>query len=286
MTSAPALRQELAAFLRSRRERLRPEDVGLPASGRRRTAGLRREEVAQLAGIGVTWYTWLEQGRDVRPSTNVAAALADALNLSQAERAHLHALLHRDEAAEPVVTAAPLQMLCNEIRSPAYVRDSAGDLLGWNAAAARFFGDFGPIWNGSPNLLIYMFLNDGARWTLKDWPDVAARAVAQFRRVNGGCAPGTRAAAVADHLKASSSEFRTMWNTFVVTDFYVGQRTLRDRSGNEITFSYATLASPNVPSPWITIYVPVSAEAQTTSEATAADPHAGKPPQGTSRKRR
>src|SRR6266542_6076359 len=86
--SSPAAgrRTELAAFLRSRRERIRPDEVGLPPGGRRRTPGLRREEVAHLAGVGVTWYTWLEQGRDVRPSSEVLGALADALRLDRAER--------------------------------------------------------------------------------------------------------------------------------------------------------------------------------------------------------
>ena len=154
--------------------------------------------------------------------------------------------------------AAPLETLCNHMSSPAYVRDSTGDLLTWNGAARDYFGDFGPAWNGSANLLIYMFLNEQARWTFKDWPDVASRSVAQFRRVNGSCEPGTHAASVVEHLTANSAEFRTMWDTFVVTHPYIGERILRDRSGKEGLFSYATLASPHAPSPWITVYIPIS----------------------------
>ena len=252
--------QELAAFLRTRRERLRPKDVGLPVQGNRRTAGLRREEVAQLAGIGVTWYTWLEQGRPVRASVAVAYALAKALRLSDLEQAHLVSLITGDDARPVVMEAAPLAALCSHIPSPAYVRDSAGDLRSWNAAAAAFFGDFGPVWNGSANLLIYMFLNEQARWTFKDWPDVAARSVAQFRRVNGSAEVGTRAADIRDRLMGDSADFRAMWDAFLVTHPYIGQRILRDRAGREVLFSYATLTSPHAPEPWITVYVPIGAE--------------------------
>ena len=149
MTNETSRRHELAAFLRSRRERLRPEDVGLAVRGRRRTAGLRREEVAQRAGIGVTWYTWLEQGRDVRPSATVATALAEALQLSELEQVHLLSLINRDDAAPVQLPAAPLETLCSHIASPAYVRDSAGDLLTWNDAAREFFGNFGPTWSAA-----------------------------------------------------------------------------------------------------------------------------------------
>ena len=96
-TAADVRRHELAAFLRSRRERITPEQVGLPLSGRRRTPGLRREEVAQLAGVGVTWYTWLEQGRDINASEQVLAAIAATLLLDPYERAHLYTLAGQPE---------------------------------------------------------------------------------------------------------------------------------------------------------------------------------------------
>ena len=107
-------RQELARFLRSRRERITPEQVGLPIVGRRRTPGLRREEVAQLAGVGVTWYTWLEQGRDVRPSFKVLDALAATLRLAEEEQRELFALA--EEVAEgPAIRPAPRR---NTARGP------------------------------------------------------------------------------------------------------------------------------------------------------------------------
>ena len=257
MMKESSARQELAVFLRTRRERIRPQDVGLPVRGKRRTTGLRREEVAQLAGIGVTWYTWLEQGRDVRPSAAVVAALSEALRLSEAEQAHLVGLIRRHEAATVRMPSGPLKALCSYIPSPAYVRDGTGDLLTWNESARAFFSDFGPKLKGNANLLIYMFLNEQSRWTFKDWADVASRSVAQFRRVNGASTDGTRAALIVGHLKDNSPEFCEMWDTFQVTHPYIGQRILRDRSGKESVFSYATLTSPHAPSPWITMYIPI-----------------------------
>jgi len=118
-------RQELARFLRSRRERITPEQVGLPIVGRRRTPGLRREEVAQLAGVGVTWYTWLEQGRPINASTDVLEALARALRLDEAERRHLLTLASRTGTAhEPIISDAPdalVRLITAMEPSPAYV---------------------------------------------------------------------------------------------------------------------------------------------------------------------
>lgn len=265
MTHGLPLREELAAFLRSRRERLRPADVGLPVRGKRRAIGLRREEVAQLAGIGVTWYTWLEQGRDVRPSPSVAAALADALRLTPTERLHLHTLIHRDEISSPPAPAVPLDLLAKQITSPAYVRESSGDMIAWNAPAEQFFGNFTPEFEGRPNYLIYLFLNENARRVFKNWRDVSERSVAQFRRLNGGSPADSRASRVVNHLMQASPEFKEIWDHFIVTDFFVGIRVLRDWEGRDVFFHYATLASPYAASPWLTVYLPTS---EPTSTAT------------------
>src|SRR5437588_5494648 len=143
-------RGELAAFLRSRRERIKPEDVGLPPGGRRRTPGLRREEVAQLAGVGATWYTWLEQGRDVRASFDVLEAISRALGLTPAERTHL-IRLGRGEEAPPCkppperVSPTVRRLIENLGPSPAYVIGRRWDYLAWNRAACAVFGDFSSV---------------------------------------------------------------------------------------------------------------------------------------------
>jgi len=141
---ASARRTELAAFLRSRRERIAPEDVGLPPGPRRRTAGLRREELAQLAGVGVTWYTWLEQGRKINASVQVLEAVARTLRLDAAERAHLFRLADVPGTATPAgCDDCPLppevQQILDSIPLPAAVLSERFDLLAWNKVYASLF---------------------------------------------------------------------------------------------------------------------------------------------------
>src|SRR4051794_17753537 len=138
-------RTELGEFLRARREALQPGDVGLPVGGRRRTPGLRREEIALLAGVSVTWYTWLEQGRRINASRDVLLALARALRLDEAGRAHLLALANADgKASDPVdrVIEAPdaiNRLIMSMEPAPAYVLGPRWELVSWNAAEERLY---------------------------------------------------------------------------------------------------------------------------------------------------
>src|SRR3984957_7712193 len=143
-TATAARRTELAAFLRARTERISPEDVGLPPGARRRTAGLRREELAQLAGVGVTWYTWLEQGRPINASVQVLDAIARTLRLDTTERAHLFRLADvPGTAAGPGCDDCPLpdeiQQILDALPIPACVVTERFDLLAWNAVYAAIF---------------------------------------------------------------------------------------------------------------------------------------------------
>src|SRR6201987_3308502 len=148
--TAERRRTELADFLKRRRAAIKPEDVGLPNGSRRRTPGLRREEVAQLAGVGTTWYTWLERGRDGRASLEVLEALARALKLTAAERIHL-ILLGRGEEAPPL--AAPAEKVSPTVRrlidglapNPAFLLGRRWDYLAWNRATTALFGDFSKL---------------------------------------------------------------------------------------------------------------------------------------------
>src|SRR3954453_17313190 len=137
-------RTELADFLRSRRERVMPEGVGLPAGGRRRTPGLRREEVALLAGVGVTWYTWLEQGRRINASEQVIESIARSLKLNVAERDHLFRLAEITPAGKPSSRCLPseVQDILDALDPlPANATNSRFDLLAWNVAYAALFPD-------------------------------------------------------------------------------------------------------------------------------------------------
>src|SRR5689334_4829157 len=144
-SDAQQRRRELAAFLRSRRERLTPAEVGLPAGGRRRTPGLRREEVASLAGVGMSWYTWLEQGRDINASEQVLESIARTLLLDPHERAHLFTLAGvavPGQAADSQVVSAEIRAVLDQLHPfPAFVTNGRYDLLAYNRAYTVLIGD-------------------------------------------------------------------------------------------------------------------------------------------------
>jgi MmyB-like transcription regulator ligand binding domain/Helix-turn-helix domain len=208
-------RRELADFLRSRRERITPEQVGLPPGRRRRTPGLRREEVAQLSAVGVTWYTWLEQARDIQVSAQVLDAVAGALLLDPTERAHLFVLAgvpDPDPGKEcPFVTPSLLAVMEQLEPLPACVTNSRYDILAFNRTFRHLVGDLGDLPAGDRNLLWLMFTHPAWRAALVDRDEVARRCTAQLR------------AAMAEHvaepvwelhvkrLQQASAEFRELW---------------------------------------------------------------------------
>src|SRR5438552_13290191 len=181
-----ARRREAGVFLRSRRERLTPAEVGFPNGFRRRTPGLRREEVALLAGVGTTWYTWLEQGRDVRASFDVLEALGRALRLSPAERAHLM-LLGRGEEPPPSkygtegVSASLRRLIENLGTNPAYVLGRRWDYLAWNSAACILLGDLDAIPRAERNHVWLHFMDPARREMFGDWERASRLMVAKFR---------------------------------------------------------------------------------------------------------
>ena len=166
-------RRELADFLGSRRRQLAPAAVGLPAGTNRRTPGLRREEVALLAGVSHTWYTWLEQGRDIRPSRQVIDALARTLQLSAAEREYVLRLSGNDPVAAveaPDAMPEHLQGLMDALgSSPAYAITSSWSIVGWNRAYERLYPGVADLAPGDRNLLWVVFTDPAVRELLGDW---------------------------------------------------------------------------------------------------------------------
>ncbi|WP_316521300.1 helix-turn-helix transcriptional regulator [Kitasatospora brasiliensis] len=214
-TPDDARRHELAAFLRSRRERLAPEQVGLPMTGRRRTPGLRREEVAQLAAVGVTWYTWLEQGRDIQVSTQVLDAVARALLLDPSERAHLFTLAGTDDPAPvrdcPSVTPSVRMLLERLAPFPALVLNSRYDVLAYNAQYTGFVGDLDRLAPEDRNLMWMAFTPSHFREVLIDYRTERLGIVARFRAAMADhSSDPTRKALVARLLRASP-EFAELW---------------------------------------------------------------------------
>src|SRR5688572_4256881 len=178
-------RDELGQFLRTRRASIGPEAVGLPSAGRRRTPGLRREEVALLAGVSVSWYTWLEQGRPIRASRDVLLAIARTLQLTPTEHAHLLALADRvGHIAPPESDRAPDQLvrLIDAMSpSPAYVLGPRWEFLAWNRAQSLLFPEIARLEAPDRNLLWVVFATQRARSLIVDWPTESQRMLTQFR---------------------------------------------------------------------------------------------------------
>ena len=237
--------QNLGDFIRTHRERITPDRVGLPAGGRRRTPGLRREELAQLCEVSPTWLTWLEQGRDVAPSGKLLARLADVLHLSTAERAYLFSLAerldpHADDTHEEV---QPLQAMVDAVNAPAYVLDRQWDALAWNAAALALFGgwlDVPADAPARPNLLRFMFRSAAARGLIIDWNERASRLVAEFRADIGKHAGLPAVAGLVAELAQGSAEFQARWSLQDVVGRDGGLRRFQHPAMGELAFTQVT----------------------------------------------
>lgn len=208
-------RRELAAFLRSRRERITPDQVGLPLTGRRRTPGLRREEVAQLAGIGVTWYTWLEQGRDIRASGSVLDAIAKTLRLDPHESAHLFTLAGIPARPRPsdrdAIPPGAHALLARLEPCPVVVQNARTDILAHNRAYDWLLGGVAELPFEERNLLLQCFIERRWRSRMPDWERNRARSVAQFRSAMAEhvAEPGWKS--LLKRLRAESAEFEALW---------------------------------------------------------------------------
>ncbi|MFI9008314.1 helix-turn-helix domain-containing protein [Actinosynnema sp. NPDC053489] len=236
---------ELGEFLRSRRGRVRPGDVGLPAGiGRRQTPGLRREELAALAGVSVDYYTRLEQGRDTNPGPEVLRALAAALRLGADERAHLHALARRAAGPPPWGAGAPrpgLLHLLEAVRpTPAYVLDQVSTLLAVNPEGARLM----PGLVEAGNLVRYVFTDPRAREVFVVWEDMARDCVAHLRTVAAADPPPALADLVAE-LSAADGGFAPLWRHYDVRGKTGSRRAFRDPAGATVTLTSEVLTAPD-----------------------------------------
>ncbi len=245
-------RAELSEFLRSRRARLQPQDVGLTGFGRhRRVPGLRREELAQLAGVSVAYYTRLEQGNGRNVSSEVLDAIARALRLTDAEHAHLTRLakpktVKKRRAARQQHLRPALQRLLDSIDgTPAYVVGRRSDILAWNAAAAALFGDWGELAPKDRNWARICFLDERARDFFVDWEQKASDIVS-YLRMDAGCYPNdTELSALVGELSVKSDEFRRLWATHDVREKGHGVKRMRHPLVGELTLAYETLRLPD-----------------------------------------
>jgi len=210
-------KNELSEFLTRHRKKLTPADVGLPSRGRRRTPGLRREEVAALAGVGLTWYTWFEQGRDIQVSEKFLLSVAYALKLDDAECSHLFLLAHKrppPPEAHQLVSVTPLiQQLMDDLATrPAYVLNLRWDAIAWNAAADDLFG-FSARERELRNILHMVFVDPDMRRRLPAWRHDAPKLLAQFRYDFAIAPDNPPMLALVQDLKTLSADFRHWWET-------------------------------------------------------------------------
>lgn len=235
-------RSELGDFLRSRRARLSPKAVGLPSGRRRRTAGLRREEVAELAGIGVDWYIRLEQGRSVSPSVMTIDALARALRLTKAEHGHLRALTRNADRRAFVRESVPatVRRVVESLNQPAYITGRRWDVLAWNAAADEIFA-FSRLAEQNRNILIGMFTNPATRRLFgAAWTDEAKRMVAQFRATHDLWAGDPAFEALLERLRQGSPEFASWWRAHDIRSVAAGQKLMSHPKKGSVRFEYAS----------------------------------------------
>ncbi|HEY6927260.1 MAG TPA: helix-turn-helix transcriptional regulator [Steroidobacteraceae bacterium] len=265
LTMHAAKRREFGAFLRSRRERLTPEYVGLPRGSRRRTPGLRREEVAMLAGVGTTWYTWLEQGRDVQPSAEVLTALAETLRLNRAERRHVFVLNNRafpePSVAEPEKVTAPLlRMLESLTTQPAYILGRRWDILAWNRAAAVLFCDYAKLPDDERNIMHLLFLNKHHRGLLLDWDELAPAALAMFRADSARYVGDPDFARLIDRLRRSSPEFEMWWSKHKISTHITNRKSIKHPVAGRMRFEYSSLIIAEQQEMKLVVYTPLEEE--------------------------
>jgi transcriptional regulator with XRE-family HTH domain len=240
-------RRELGDFIRAQRERVAPASVGVIAARRRRTPGLRREEVAELAGLSTTWYTWIEQGRDVSVSPTALARLARALRLGRAQRQYLFELAGKrdpDPGASDIDELPAVLTACvAAIAGPAYLLDRNWDARAWNLAAERLFAgwlDRPPRDGNGHNLLRFIFLELGARLLISDWEQRARRVVAEFRAHCGAHLddPGLRL--LIEELRGLSADFKQMWEQHGVLGREGGERIFNHPTDGFLRFEQVT----------------------------------------------
>lgn len=256
----PASENLLGAYLRDRRTRLDPAAFGF--SGRRRTPGLRREEVAQRSNISATWYTWLEQGRGGAPSADVLNRIASGLMLTEPEREHLFMLgLGRPPEVryKPVEGVTPrLQRLLDTLEaSPALVKTATWDVVAWNAAAAVVLTDWDTVPFRERNILRRMFGDSRVRSAQHDWDSVARFVVGAFRADAARAGATSEVGRLVEELCRTSPEFQALWRENDVRVHGDGVKRLRHPTLGEIELEYSAFAVDGRPDLGLLVYNPV-----------------------------
>ncbi|MEV7425731.1 helix-turn-helix transcriptional regulator [Streptomyces sp. NPDC091212] len=262
LPDSPDRRAELSAFLRTRRARLKPEDVGISSHGRhRRVPGLRREELAQLAGVSVAYYTRLEQGNGRNVSAEVLDAIARALHLTDAEHAHLTHLAKPKQQRrkyrvpkQQQVRVALRQLLDSMEGMPAYVSGARSEILAWNRMAAALFGDWGKLPPAERNWARLTFLSPDYRELFLDWDSKASDIVSYLRLYAGQNPQDPDLSALVGELSVKSEEFRRLWATHDVKEKGHGVKRMRHPLVGDLTLAYETMPLPDDHGQFLCVY--------------------------------
>lgn len=257
-------RLELADFLKTRRERLHPADVGLPTTARRRTPGLRREEIAHIAGVGVTWYTWLEQARDIGVSAHFLEQIARALRLDGEERAHLFVLAHNrpppvDSRSSFGLTPSH-QRILDTFEAPAYIATAYLDVLAWNDALNAVFGDLSDVAAADRNMLWLMFAGPAHRATIPNWAEAARAMLARFRIEYGRNQNDDRFTTLIARLCGASREFSSWWPEHHVTIKPEGPKRFTSPLVGEMELEQSTFLLEEAIGTRLVVYAPANPE--------------------------
>lgn len=267
-------RQELARFLRSRRERISPTEFGLPTGPRRRTRGLRREEVAVLAGLSPTWYTYLEQGRGIQPSREVLDSLATVLRLTEDERRYVHSLAHGTVPHGGTLDSAVdveelIQQIVGQFDAspyPVYASDHHCDVLAWNPAAGRWYDDWAAMDPADRNILRWMLSSPTARERLVDWEDVVRESVARWR---AECARHPHSPEIRRRFKEFAElnpDFLRWWEDHEVLEHRSAMRVFRHERFGVQAMRIVPLQSAELLPAGVVLHLPVGAEGQIRAE--------------------
>ncbi|MEJ8662258.1 helix-turn-helix transcriptional regulator [Streptomyces sp. MS1.AVA.4] len=261
MTTQDPSARELGEFLRARRNRVRPQDVGLEPGGRRKVAGLRREEIALLAGISTDYYQRMEQGRQVRPSDDVLDAVAAALDLDENEHQHLfnlaraarrHASARARRSPERVPDST--RHLLHAMGTPALVLSQHLDVLAWNTLAEALFGDPATLAPAERNMLTLIFRDPEARQRCPNWETSALQYVGILRAAVARDPEHPRAAAIIGEQSIHSADFRRMWARHDVRSSVHGSKQFRHPEVGEITLAWDNYPLPGDPGPFLLVY--------------------------------
>ncbi|MCC8433448.1 helix-turn-helix transcriptional regulator [Brevibacillus sp. M2.1A] len=263
MNSDKDKRKELGLFLKSRRSRLSPEQFGLSKGPRRKVPGLRREELAQIAGIGLTWYTWLEQGKDIQVSTQVLDSLVTVMKLDTEERNHLFMLAHGQLPVEQTTSFEAgitkiMQNFMNDFEMcPAYATDQRWDILMWNKAAQLVFGDFEKMNKKERNAVWRCFASTDYRKLMGDWESHAKRLLGQFRSTSTPFVGEDWFKELVGELMELSPEFREWWPRYDIQGTPIGTKQINHPTAGTMTMEHMTFRVYDAPELKLTIYRPL-----------------------------